>query len=247
MSMLAAGIISDPLPVAAVTINFGGNVHSLTGSASGQLTTGGFQMSLMAGPAGAVLNENHAAALGVDSRNVPGAIDVGPVQDIDKINLLGGSPPVAAVTETVAFSFNRSGVLLGLKFDGVKDENLEFVRLALPGGDTLVFFDFEVPLRLTQLGFTTAALNAPNARFLDDEQDDAAGLHIPFQAGQTFTLSYGEALFPAGYIPRVAEAPNGIRWQGLVVVPEPVAMELVRMATICAAVARLPPRRRAAR
>jgi len=240
---LFASAANSDIGALGETISFGGNVHGLTGSATAMLIQGPYHMSMVAGPAGAVLNENHGSALGVDSRRVVGAVDLGPTQDIDKINILGGVPGVAGAVETVAFSFNRSGVLLGLRFDGVKDENLEYVRLELPNGDVLAMFDFEVPLRLTHQGFTVAALAVSNPLFLDDERDDIDGLNIPFLPGQTFILSYGEAPFPPGYVPRQNDLPNGIRWQGLVVVPEPGVLCLVGWVLTIAS-RRSPARRR---
>lgn len=243
LSVLAAICGYANSRLAAEVIQFGGNLHGLTGLAAGQLNSGAFQMSLAAYPLGAVLNENNGQALGVDSRGIAGAVDTGNLAGIDKLNLLGGPPGIAGTPESVTFSFNQDGVLRGLKFDGVKDENLEYVRLEMPNGDVLAIFDFEVPLRLTQQGFTVAALDVSNALFLDDERDDIHGLSIPFQPGQTFTLSYGEAPLPPGYVPRQNELPNGIRWQGLVIVPEPHAAPLAS-GVLVLAIRRSPMRRR---
>ncbi len=212
---------------AAESITFGGNAHGLSGHATAALTAGSFQMTLSAGPAGAILNENHGAALGVDSRGVAGGVDVGEAYGIDKVNVLGGVPGVAGQSETVTFSFNRGGVLRGLLLDGVKDETLEYFQLQLPNGSVRTLFDFEVELRLTQQGFSLATLAVPGLTLLDGPEDDATGLNIPFQAGDAFVLSYGEFPYPGGYVPLTPDQPpNGARWQGLLIVPEPAGVQL---------------------
>jgi hypothetical protein len=95
-----------------------------------------------------------------------------------------------------------------------------------------------------QQGFTLASLTAPHVTLLDDAGDDIRGLHIPFQAGDTFVLGYGEHPFPQGYSPLSPELPNGSRWQGVVVVPEPraVAVGLMGIAAALRCVYRGAPR-----
>jgi hypothetical protein len=168
-------------------------------------------MSLAAGPAGAVLDESHEAGLGVNSIGVNGAVDVGAAYGTSKINLIGGSGFFSGNAERITFSFNKAGVLRDLLLDGVKDETLEFVSLTTPSGQTFSFFDFETLLRLTQQGFGLASLSVPNVTFLDDSDDDRAGLSIPFQASDVFTLAYGEVPFPAGHMPLQNDAGNGAR------------------------------------
>jgi hypothetical protein len=55
----------------------------------------------------------------------------------------------------------------------------------------------------------------PNVTLLIDGNDDRLGVNIPFQAGQPFTLTFGE--FAASGI----GPGNGARFGGLVVTPEP--------------------------
>jgi hypothetical protein len=218
----------------AATIDFGGNRNNLDGAAAGVAVSGEWQMTLAAGPAGAVFHESSASSLGVDGRGVAGALDVGDRFGPDKLNLLGGGGPSAGASETVTFSFNRAGILDALRFDGVKDETLEYVRLQLPSGGALLLFDFETELRLTQQGFSLAALVTEPVRLFDDVEDDATGLGIAFAAGAQFALSYGELPFPTGYVPLTPnQPPNGARWQGLTVIeaPEPSAGCLGWLAT----------------
>lgn len=225
ISFLAVAFVCFDLAAAcAETINFGGNRNGLQGAATGVAVSGDWQMTLSAGPAGAVLHESSASALGVDGRGVAGALDVGDRYGPDKINLLGGTGSASGTSETITFSFNRAGVLDGLRFDGVKDETLEYMRLQLPGSGALLLFDFEADLRLAQQGHSLSALAPEPVWLFDDAEDDATGLGIPFNAGGQFTLSYGELPYPPGYVPLSPnQPPNGARWQGLVVVaaPEP--------------------------
>jgi hypothetical protein len=189
-----------------------------------------------------VLNENAGTTIGIDSRAVAGALDVGDRFGTDKINVLGGTGAAAGTSETITFSFNRGGVLDALLFDGVKDETLEYFRLQSPGGGVLLLFDFEAEFRPVQQGFSLAAVVSEPVQLFDDAGDDAMGLGIPFAAGAQFVLSYGELPFPPRYVPKTPDQPpNGARWQGLIVVeaPEPSAVWLV-----WAALAGLAPLRR---
>jgi hypothetical protein len=219
----------------AATINFGGNRNGLHGAAAGVALSGEWQMSLASGPAGAVFHESSASTLGVDGRGVSGALDVGDRFGPDKLNLLGGDAPAAGTSESVTFSFNRPGVLDALRLDGVKDETLEYIRLQTPGNGPLLLFDFDAEMRLTQQGFSLAALVSEPWRLFDDADDDATGLGIPFAAGADFVLTYGELPYPQGYVPLTPnQPPNGARWQGLVVnsAPEPSAACLIVTAAI---------------
>jgi len=51
-------------------------------------------------------------------------------------------------------------------------------------------------------------------------------LALGFQAGDVFRLTYGEFPYPQGYSPRGGEIPNGGRWEGVVVTPEPAGAML---------------------
>lgn len=212
-------------------IHFGGNSHGLTGQASRVISAGSYEMLLAAGPAGALLHEQHGQALGVDTRGIGGGTDGGDLGSPDKLNLMTGANAVDGVPETISFSFSHSGVLHGLLFDGIKDETLEFARLTLPSGESISFFDFEVGFRLEQQGYSLTWLAPAIPRLLDGPDDDITQLGIAFEAGEQFTLSYGEFPFPAGYVPLTPnQPPNGLRWQGLVLAPEPTAAELAATA-----------------
>ncbi len=217
---------------APTTIQFGNELHGLTGHSAAVVNSGAYQMSLAAGPAGAVLDESHDAGLGVNSTGVSGAVDVGATFGTSKINVIGGAGPFSGMSERISFSFNQAGVLRALLLDGVKDETLEYISLTTPGGTTLSLFDFETLTRLAEQGFGIASLAVPNVTLLDDSEDDRSGLHIPFQAGEAFTLAYGEVPFPAGYTPRQNDAGNGARWEGVVVIPEPTSLASAAIAVV---------------
>lgn len=192
-------------------------------------------MSLTAGPAGAALNETHPQGMGIDSRGVAGALDATSTTGVDKINVL--EVPAGGASETITFSFNRSGVIRDLLFDGIKDETLGYFQLTLPNGDLLTFVDAEAEFRLTQQRFSLADLSVPNITPLVDGNDDRMGINLPFAAGDAFVLSYGNQ---TGYVPQQNELGNGARWEGLVIVPEPSGLGL----TLCGVGALLGRRRK---
>jgi hypothetical protein len=206
---------------AAHSFRFQSNLHgtTVTGQSSAVVTEGAYGMSLTAGPVGAALNETHPQGMGIDSRGVAGARDVTSTTGVDKLNVLEG--PASGASETITFSFNRKGVIRDLLFDGVKDETLEYFQLTLPNGELLTFIDAEAEFRLTQQGFSLADLNVPNIMPLIDGNDDRLEINLPFAAGDTFVLSYGNHPFPTGYVPLQNELGNGARLEGLVIVPEP--------------------------
>jgi hypothetical protein len=199
--------------------------HGITGSPASTITQGGYALSMTAGPTGAVLNETSSFGLGIDYN---GATASGGelTADRSRFNRIAGGPLVGA-GEFVSFSFGQPGMLTGLLFDGVKDETFEYFRLDLPDGAALTIMDAEVELRLQEQGFSLAAIALPNLTFLKDGNDDNVGLAIPFQAGDVFRLTYGEHPYPQGYAPRNSEAPNGARWEGLIVAPEPASGALL--------------------
>jgi hypothetical protein len=211
---------------AAHSFRFQSNLHgaTVTGRSSAVVTEGAFSMSLTAGPVGAALNETHPQGMGIDSRGVAGSLDVTSTTGVDKVNVLEG--PAGGASETITFSFNRSGVIRDLLFDGVKDETLEYFQLTLPNGKLVTFVDAEAEFRLTQQGFGLANLNVPNILPLVDGNDDRLDVNLPFAAGDTFVLSYGNHPFPTGYVPLQNELGNGARFEGLVIVPEPSGLAL---------------------
>ena len=181
-------------------------------------------MSLAAGPAGARLNDTANAGLGIDSSAIAGVVG-DPAITMNRLS--------NGQFESVTFSFNRAGRIRDLLFDGVKDETLEYFRLDLPGGGVKTLFDFETQLRLVEQGFSLASLAVPNITLMNNADDDVHNLGVTFQAGDVFTLTYGEHAFPEGYVPSANGTGNGARWEGVVVVPEPASFCL----TIFAAVA----------
>ncbi|QDT74077.1 PEP-CTERM sorting domain-containing protein [Lacipirellula limnantheis] len=225
---------------AAHSFRFQSNLHgaTVTGQSSALVAAGAYGMSLTAGPAGAALNETHPQGMGIDSRGVAGALDATSTAGVDKINVLEG--PAGGASETITFSFDRSGVIRDLLFDGIKDETLEYFQLTLPNGELLTFVDAEAEFRLTQQGFSLADLSLPNITPLVDGNDDRMGINLPFAAGDAFVLSYGNHPFPTGYVPRQNELGNGARWEGLVIVPEPSGLGL----TLCGVGALLGMRRK---
>jgi hypothetical protein len=216
--------------VTGETLIFEDNLHALTGQTSTAVTVGGFVGSLNAGPPGATFNENDRAGLGIDNRPVAGSTaDTGINRGATKFNIIGGSGPLAGSAEFITFSFNRSGVLQDLLFDGLKDESLEFFELLLPSGVKRTIFDSQTLAKLTDQGFDLADLQVMNPVLCQDEEDDLYDLNYRFAAGEVFTLTYGEVDFNSllpGYVPVVDQVPNGARLQGLAVIPEPTTTML---------------------
>jgi len=207
--------------------------HGITGAPSATLTQGGYELSLLPSPAGSLLNETSSGGLGIDSSPIVRTENESPTRR-SFFNLLGGGPSAGA-GESATFSFNRPGILQSLHFDGVKDETFEHFRLNLPSGGVLTLMDYEVETRLQEQGFTLAAITLPGLTFLSDGNDDRLGLNIPFNAGDQFTLTYGEFPYPPGYAPRGGESPNGARWEGVVVSPEPASSVLALVASLLVA------------
>jgi hypothetical protein len=229
--------------VTAETLIFEDNLHALTGQTSAAVTVGGFVGSFTAGPPGATFNENDRAGLGIDNRPVAGSTaDTGANRWATKFNIIGGSGPLAGTAEFISFSFDKSGVLQHLFFDGLKDESLEFFELLLPNGKKRTIFDSQTQAKLTDQGFDLADLQGPNPILCQDEEDDLYDLNYLFAAGEVFTLTYGEVDFNSilpGYVPVVDQAANGARFQGLAVIPEPTTTMLVAAAMVLASTRRL--------
>jgi hypothetical protein len=229
--------------VIAETLVFEDNLHALTGQTSATVAAGSFAGTFTAGPAGARLNENDDAGLGIDNRLVAGSTaDTGINRGATKFNIIGGSGPLAGSAEFITFSFDKPGVLQHLLFDGLKDESLEFFGLLLPSGATLTIFDSQTLSKLTDQGFDLADLQVTNPVLCQDEEDDLYDLNYRFAAGEVFTLTYGEVDFNAilpGYVPVVDQVPNGARLQGMAVIPEPTATMLVAAAMVLASTRRL--------
>ncbi|MEM1303341.1 MAG: hypothetical protein AAGG46_00505 [Planctomycetota bacterium] len=203
---------------------FGRNAFGLTGVGSKTIAQPGVAMSLATTVPGAEFNENGTRGLGSNSRAVAGATD----PEIDRFNVLGGA--LDGQREGLVFSFNTAGVVTDLLFDGLSDEAFEFFRLETPSGRVLSLFDSEVGLRVTRL----SAIDEPNVTLLEEigvPDDDLSGLSIPFAAGETFTLTYGEYLpdpsdLAPGFDLRLG---NGGRFEGVVVtlVPEPTGAAII--------------------
>jgi len=212
----------------AASFPLGGDANGLSGLSSKTLTADGIAMSIsvVANLPGAVFNEFDFRGVTIDSAAVAGVTDI---EGNGKINLVAG--PVA--TESLTFSFDTAGVIDDIFFDGITDDALEFFRLQSTGGYLATFFDFEIP-NVVDVGLITE----PNIEYLFTDavaNDDRLGINILFQAGEVFTLSYGQvdSLLPVG-----AERGNGARFGGVNVhaVPEPAgSMFLIVVATAAVA------------
>ena len=221
--VVVAVVCSFSMRGLAASFLLGGEANGLTGLSSKTLSRAGISMSLAVGVnlPGAVFDEADARGVTINSSAVPGVTDV---DGSTKINLLAG--PVA--TESLTFSFDKAGVIDDLLFDGITDDALEYFRLESSGGYLATFFDFEIPA-IVDVGLITE----PNIEYMYTGvgfNDDRFGINIPFQAGEMFTLSYGQvdALVPTG-----GSLGNGGRFGGVNVhaVPEPGgAMLLVAVA-----------------
>ncbi len=229
MSRILAGLmlcVLSGLPAQASTFVFSNaNPSGLNGLAGGNVADPEVMVSFSAGP-GLAIFATDAGRLGVDSRPNPGVTDPFP----NRLNLMGGT--AAGQGESLSFSFNRTGYLDKLYFDGMKDETLEHFTLTLPNGSVRTIFDFEAEFRLNFQGFDTEDVGVPNFVMADDATDDISGLGIPFRPGQVFTLTYGQidyATLLPGYVPMnsqgipTGDIANGARFEGLSVtlVPEP--------------------------
>ena len=227
---------------------FGNNANGLTGAANTSLAKGVFQMSLTAGPTGAVLDESDDDGLGIDTSAIANVTDGGSVGDTSKFNIIDGTAPVSGQGEFISFSFDQPGILKELLFDGLKDETLEFYSIEFPDSSVISFFDFETEFRLQQdvqaVNYLLSDLGVPNPTEGLDSSDDLTGLNYVFDAGEVFTLTYGEIDYVSvlpGYDPvGSAKSGNGARFEGVTVIaiPEPSALLLFLAASSFYCVAR---------
>jgi hypothetical protein len=207
-----------------------GAIFSQVDRSTATLTEGVFTAYFAAGPVGALLDDRDSQGMGIDTSQHLGVSDGGSVGDVTKFNIIDGTNAVSGQAESVSFSFDRPGVLKSLLLDGVKDETLEFYSLALPNGTVLTIFDSRTEFRLSNQGYHLTDLQVPNPVQAQTEDDDLTDIGFLFQAGEIFTLTYGEGDYDdvSGYrtFPTIPEAPNipgdGSRFQGVIVgVPEP--------------------------
>ncbi len=197
------------------TFEFGSNNDPNDGFPQATLSVEGVTIQLDAASADGVPRID-GSGVGVDSSGLAGAVDDAP----KKFNLLAGA--AAGMTESMTFRFDHPGVLTGLDLDGVKDESFEYFQLDTPGGETLTIFDSQIGLRLLDLSL----LALPNLTLLTEAgpaDDDLFGLAIPFAAGDTFTLTYGEHHpSPSNYVPGFSPLTgNGARFFGVTIMPVP--------------------------
>lgn len=204
--------------------SFGGNRNGLTDATSAAVTEDGVTLSITPVIPGSTLNELGQSGLGVNSLGVPDVADLGTTASRLDFNLLQGSGPFDGAGEAISFAFNRSGVLTELDFDGVKDESFEFFRLESSGIDVTFFDSMADPLVATAPGDLVFLQEEVGNPLVDDRSPP---LSIPFAAGQTFTLTFGE--LPEGTVA------NGARLQGVTVaaVPEPAAGVALLLASAC--------------
>jgi hypothetical protein len=240
---LVAGISGIFSTATAETLVFEDNLHGLTNQSSATVAVGVISAAFTAGPTGARLSENDDAGLGIDNRPVAGSTaDTGINRGATKFNIIGGSGPLTGSAEFITFSFDKPGVLKHLLFDGLKDESLEFFELLLPSGKKLTIFDSQTQDKLIDQGFDLADMQVTNPVLCQDEEDDLYDLNYRFAAGEVFTLTYGEVDFNTilpGYVPVVDQVPNGARFQGLSVVPEPSSILIVTMGVLAASFRRV--------
>jgi hypothetical protein len=211
----------------AATFPFGGSQNNLNGLESTSLTSGGFNLQLSTRIPGTRLNEPQGAGLGIDSTTVVGAGDPQP----PLFNVLEGGGPLAGTGEGARFSFDRSGLLTGINFDGVKDESLEYFVLETPGGQRYNFFDSAANTTVPGAVDSAIAAGVVTGQVVylleinSTIDDEAQGLQIPFGAGDPFTLTFQSLDSRFGPI----EVANGARLQGITVlaVPEPAGYLLV--------------------
>lgn len=217
MLLLATGQIAQ-----GDTLVFGFANNSLNGLPSKLVPFDTFNMQLAAGgPATARLWEsNGSPGLGIDSTGSSSSEGEQTLFD----NFTGTS-------ELVTFSFDKAGVLTGLDFDGVKDELYEYMMLRTATSPDLFFFDsFETS------SADPGLISVPGqVVFLEEfhgPDDSALDLHIPFAAGQEFTITYGD--LPVGGVG------NGARLQRVVVqgIPEPATWIAAGVAILCQCSAR---------
>lgn len=205
----------------ASTFAFGGSQNGMNGLEAKSLASGGFSMVLGTSIPGTKLNEPQNAGLGIDSQSLVGADDNAPAL----FNVIGGSGPLTGVGEGVQLTFDRPGILTAIDFDGVKDESLEYFILETPSGQRINFFDSAANTTIPGAvdNAVTAGAVTGNVIYLlelnnviDDEAQD---LHIPFAAGEAFTLTFQDLGSKFGAI----QPSNGARLQSITVaeIPEP--------------------------
>ncbi|MEM8680723.1 MAG: hypothetical protein AAGF97_15350 [Planctomycetota bacterium] len=200
IGLIIFGLLAGP--VTAETFTFNSGSQGLQDLNAATVVGAEFDLQLTAGPAGALLYDLDLQGMGINTRELGVGVD----SDRDKFNLMGGTGPLAGQGESLTFSFNRSGIITGLNFDGVKDETFEYFRLDVPHQTSLFFFDSQAD---------PAAIDVPgDVIFLLEDatfDDEIGGLAIPFTAGTTFELVYGEL-----------GVGNGARLEAITVqVPEP--------------------------
>jgi hypothetical protein len=225
----------------AETFSFGFEANSVNDqpTPSTSISAGAFVMTLSAGPSGAILRETATqAGLGVSSAPLGAGIDPG---GLSGINVLQGA--LLGTSEFVEFSFDRSGILTGLNFDGISDERFEFFVLETAGGLRVNFVDsrannpntpnpsFPTPVNTA---ITDGAIEGEIVYLLEINStidDEVQNLAIPFVAGQVFTLTYDFLGDVYGQGPG-----NGSTLQGITVreVPEPAAAALILLGGLVA-------------
>lgn len=218
----------------------GGVQNTIFGLPHAEIENEDVRLSLQAGPSGSRFDDSDSQGLGINSLDASAGIND---PDSAKINFITGHPSGVKVAETFSFSFNRPGVLEDLLFDGVKDETLEYFSLTFPNGNVITIFDSQTRFRLGIQGYLLSDLNVANPIECQTENDDLTDINYSFQAGDVFTLTYGEgdySLVPNYHTnPRFPQFPNavgdGSRFQGVVitVIPEPAAAIMGLFALAC--------------
>lgn len=249
LAMLAGIVILPSRSTWGESFLYGSAVGGNEGVISAQLdrsstllNEGAFAMALQAHPAGAQLDDRDSQGLGIDTSALAGVTDNQSTSGTTKLNLIDGSNSLSGQPESLSFSFDRPGILKSLFFDGVKDETLEYFLLVFPDGSEITLFDSQTDFRLGVQGYQLADLNVPNPVEFQKEDDDLTEIDYVFKAGETFTLTYGEADYSE--VPDYSTNPqfpnfpnavgNGARFQGVVVesIPEPTTAVLLLLVAV---------------
>ena len=222
------GILANHVNAEGV-FSFGGGQNGLVDAPTASLSDGGFTLSIDPQPAGALLNERGRSGLGINSQGINGAVDSGGAGSSIDFNILGGAPGLNGLGESISFRFDRGGFLTELDFDGVKDESFEFFRLQSTGVDITFFDSMADPQVVSAPGDVVFLQEEVGNQLVDDRSPKLA---VPFAAGQTFTLTFGE--LPDG------TAANGARLQSITVdaIPEPTTGLLLQLTLACGLLSR---------
>lgn len=194
---------------------FGFAGNGLTATAkkpTADITVGEFTMHLAAaGPTGAWLFESNGSP-GMGIGHTQGSVPLG--GEHEDFELVG------SVGEAIVFTFDRPGILTGLDFDGVKDENYEYMLLQTATSPDIYFFD-SFAGSIADPGLIDVPGEVVFLNEIVFPDDGILDLAIPFSAGQQVSITYGQL--------SVGLPGNGTRLQRIIVaaVPEPATCAIL--------------------